>query len=402
MDVLTLNFDFNKYFSEINFKFSKPQTKHLSTFIEGTITSEGKKTLTDLSKNSMFPKNRSSFNKFLIYSPWDEKELNKARKENSLNAMKKANKNQSPYFFIIDDTISLKNISTKKMEGLSRNFSHVSGKSEWSHCIVSLHGHSNGLSLPLEFKQYFSKENCKKQKDREFKTKIELALDTLKDIDLQKTKDSYVLVDSWYSSQGFINESQRSGFQVIGALKSNRIFYPNGIKDKLNEFSERVNGEIFDVVTVKGIQHHVYRYEGPIKDIENIVVLIIWQEKNGELRKPFYIACTNTALTTKEIIEYYGYRWEIEVAFRYQKQRLGLEDYEMRTLKGIKRFWSLIYLVYNFLELKRYRSKIKENLGSIIDKFKSQKKSDFLSYIYNKIKEGKSKEELLLQLGIPA
>lgn len=74
----------------------------------------------------------------------------------------------------------------------------------------------------------------------------------------------------------------------------------------------------------------------------------------------------------------------------------------MRTLKGIKRFWSLIYLVYNFLELKRYRVKIKENLGSIIDKFKSQKKSDFLSYIYNKIKEGNSKEELLLQLGIPA
>ena len=73
-----------------------------------------------------------------------------------------------------------------------------------------------------------------------------------------------------------------------------------------------------------------------------------------------------------------------------------------RLVKGIKRFWSLIYLVYNFLELKRYRSKIKENLGSIIDKFKSQKKSDFLSYIYNKIKEGKSKEELLLQLGIPA
>lgn len=43
MDILTLNFDFNKYFSEIDFKFSKPQTKHLSTFIEGTITSEGKK-----------------------------------------------------------------------------------------------------------------------------------------------------------------------------------------------------------------------------------------------------------------------------------------------------------------------------------------------------------------------
>lgn len=402
MNILALNFEFSNYFSQIDFNFSKPQANHLSTFVEGIITSEGKKTITDISKNSMFPRNRSSFNKFLIYSPWDEKELNKARKINSLSAMKDVNKNKKPYFFSIDDTISLKKISTKKIEGLSRNFSHVSGKGEWSHCIVSLHGHSNGLSLPLEFKPYLSEMYCEKQKNIKFKTKIDLGLDTLKDIDLQHTQDSYVLVDSWYSSQGFINGAQKLGFQVIGALKSNRIFYPNGMKDKLNEFSKKNDGEIFGVVTVKGIKHHVYRYEGPIKGIENIVVLIIWQEKHGELIKPFYLACTNTDLTSKKIIEYYGYRWEIEVAFRYKKQRLGLEDYEMRSLKGIERFWSLIYLVYDFLELQRYQSKIKENLGSIIDKFKLRKKLDFLSYFYDKIKEGESKEELLLKLGIPA
>lgn len=74
----------------------------------------------------------------------------------------------------------------------------------------------------------------------------------------------------------------------------------------------------------------------------------------------------------------------------------------MRSLKGIERFWSLIYLVYDFLELQRYQSKIKENLGSIIDKFKLRKKLDFLSYFYDKIKEGESKEEFLLKLGIPA
>lgn len=60
----------------------------------------------------------------------------------------------------------------KYFSEINFNFSRVSGKSEWSHCIVSLHGHSNGLSLPLEFKQYLSKVNCKKQKDKEFKTKI--------------------------------------------------------------------------------------------------------------------------------------------------------------------------------------------------------------------------------------
>lgn len=184
MNILALNSDFSNYFSQINFKFSIPQAKHLSTFVEGLITSEGKKTLSDICRNTMFPRERSSFNKFLIYSSWNKEELNKARKINSLNAMKEANKNQAPYFFSIDDTILSKNTSSKKIEGLKFNYSHVTSKSEWSHCLVSLHGHSNGLSLPLEFKPYLSKEYCDKQNDRVFKSKVELAIDTFKNIEL--------------------------------------------------------------------------------------------------------------------------------------------------------------------------------------------------------------------------
>ena len=80
-------------------------------------------------------------------------------------------------FFSIDDTILSKNSSSKKIDGLSFNYSRVSGKSEWSHCLVALHGHSNGLSLPLDFKPYLSKEYFDQQKERVFKNKLELALD---------------------------------------------------------------------------------------------------------------------------------------------------------------------------------------------------------------------------------
>ncbi|OQY41394.1 MAG: hypothetical protein B6227_05135 [Fusobacteriia bacterium 4572_74] len=133
MNILSLYSNFNKYFSQINFKFSLPQRKHLSTFAEGLLSSDGKKTLSDICKSTMFPK------------------------------------------------------------------------------------------------------------DRVFKNKLELALDTLEDPKLQREKESYVLVDSWYTSEKFINGSQKLGFQVIGAIKSNRIFYPDGIKNKLNEFSNKLN-----------------------------------------------------------------------------------------------------------------------------------------------------------------
>lgn len=134
----------------------------------------------------MFPKDRSTFNKFLIYSPWDEKELNKIRKIDSLNKMKEAMDDKIPCFFSIHDTILSKNSSSKKIEGLSFNYSHVSGKSEWSHCLIALHGHSNSLSLPLDFKPYLSKEYFVQQKDRVFKNKLELALNTLVGVDLDR------------------------------------------------------------------------------------------------------------------------------------------------------------------------------------------------------------------------
>ncbi|WP_321328514.1 transposase [uncultured Ilyobacter sp.] len=235
MNILTLNSDFFKYFFKLDCKWSLPQRKHLFNFVDGIINSGGKKTLSNIWRNSLNTRDRSSFNKFLLYSPWDEKNLNYARKKTALNEMSMAG-SKNPFFFSIDDTLSSKKTSSKNIEGLKFNYSHVSNKNEWSHCIVSLHGHSNGLSLPLDFKTYLSEESGAEQK-RSFKTKIDLALDTLEGIDIQLERKSYVLTDSWYTSAGFINKTQQLGFQVISGIKSNRIFYPDGIRAKLSEYS---------------------------------------------------------------------------------------------------------------------------------------------------------------------
>lgn len=400
MNILTLNSEFSKFFSTLNCKWSLPQKRHLSSFVDGIINSEGKKNISTICKNSLNSKDRSSFNKFLLYSPWNKNELCSARKRTALDQME-VNKSKQPYFFSIDDTLSTKQRSSKNIQGLKENFSHVSGKSVWSHCIVSLLGHSNGLSLPLEYKTYLAKEDCLNH-GRNFKTKIELALDTLEKIDLQLEKKSYVLADNWYTSAEFINTTQKYGFQVIGSLKSNRIFYPNGIQSKLNEYAKTLTKKELDVVTVKGRTHYVYRYEGPIKDLENVVVLISWIDNFDSEKKPFYLVNTDTSLATKDIIDYYSYRWEIEVSFRYQKERLGLDNYEMRSLKGIERFWELLYLLYNFLELKRFKSKVSKNLGEVIDKFKTKRKQEEIGFIYKKAISGIKLEELLKEFGVPA
>jgi len=125
MNILALNSDFFKYFFTLNCKWSLPQRRHLSTFVDGIINSDGKKNLSNIWRNSFNSKDRSSFNKFLLYSPWDDERLSLQRKKNALNEMVKAGK-KDPFFFSIDDTLSTKQVASKNIQGMKFNYSHVS------------------------------------------------------------------------------------------------------------------------------------------------------------------------------------------------------------------------------------------------------------------------------------
>ena len=72
------------------------------------------------------------------------------------------------------------------------------------------------------------------------------------------------------------------------------------------------------------------------------------------------------------------------------------------AIKGIERFWELLYLLYNFLELKRFKSQIGENLGKLIDRLKVKRKREVISYVYEKALSGAKLEELYEELRVPA
>ncbi len=85
----------------------------------------------------------------------------------------------------------------------------------------------------------------------------------------------------------------------------------------MSEYSKTLKEEDLNVITVKGRTRYVYRYEGAVKGIENIVVLMSWIDKFDSSKSQFYIVSTNVSLSSEKIIEYYSHRWEIEVRFRY-------------------------------------------------------------------------------------
>ena len=100
-------------------------------------------------------------------------------------------------------------------------------------------------------------------------------------------------------------------------------------------------------MTVKGRKYYVYRYEGNLNGIPNAVVLLTFPE--GKLFQADALRaflCTDASLSDAQILSLYVQRWAIEVFFREAKRRLAFDKYQIRSSKGIQRFWLIASLAY--------------------------------------------------------
>ena len=162
---------------------------------------------------------------------------------------------------------------------------------------------------------------------------------------LHPIEDAYFLCDCWYVSEKIINTFVQKGFHTIGALKTNRLLYPSGMKKKLSELAAElsVTHKNFDLVTVKGRNYYVYRYEGNLNGIENAIVLFSYPEKAfGKPKALRAFLCMDVSLSTNEILNNYVCRCPIEVFFRQCKDKLALDSYQIRSAQGIRRYWLIM------------------------------------------------------------
>ena len=65
---------------------------------------------------------------------------------------------------------------------------------------------------------------------------------------------SYFLCDCWYVSEKIINTFARRGFHTIGALKTNRLLYPSGMKKKLRELAAELSVTHREFVTARSLK----------------------------------------------------------------------------------------------------------------------------------------------------
>lgn len=75
--------------------------------------------------------------------------------------------------------------------------------------------------------------------------------------------------------------------------------------------------------------------------------------KNGRTlyRQPAYLICTDPGLALEKLLQYYLWRWEIELNFRDEKTLLGAGEAQVRTPSGVEKVPQLKVAAYAFLLL---------------------------------------------------
>ena len=206
--------------------------------------------IVDFARNS--PNHRTTIAHFLNRGKWDDGKLEGILKSTVIGIIYgEAERTGMPVQCIVDDTISSKTKPSSQadhpIENAYFHYSHLKNQQDYGHQAVSVMLSCNGITLNYAILLY----------DKE-KSKIQMVCDLAEELP-EPPVVSYFLCDSWYPCTKVIQAFIQKGFYTVGALKTNCVIYPCGIRKKLCEFASylRKTDASVRLVTVRGRAYYV-------------------------------------------------------------------------------------------------------------------------------------------------
>jgi hypothetical protein len=250
-----------------------------------------------------------------------------------------------------DDTINKKKEPSSSAKRPIKDggvfFSHMDNKKVWGHNVVAATLSNEDFSLCYRLDLYRKSEAI---------SKTEKVISMLRSLPDAEKLDHYALMDSWYPSEEVLKTAKEKKYYVISGLKKNRTIYKGKQKIQIAEFAQGdLSKKDFKLFPRGKNAYWVYRYQGKMSKAgtEDVIVLITYpQDAFGEEKALRAYLCTNTNLKTETILEYYGSRWLIEVAFKAFKTNFGFDKYQIRSSKGIENFWLILLVAEEYYKIK--------------------------------------------------
>jgi SRSO17 transposase len=327
---------------------------HLWRIVIGIASISGRKSLSKFTKLFGHRRTRQAISHFLTQAEWDAPEL---LLENALTILRKLGwKSGDMVYLAVDDT--QKDKRAKRMDVVSKIFLHAKKVYANGHTILGCAFVYRNHVVPCAVRLWANKGYCtKSQKNNnehepvEFKKLTELAAECIKSIRLPSEGKVIVLFDKFYSCHTVTKACETRGFDYIGAVMSNRNFFPDKRerdKRKLSVYGKNVLDREGRATSINGSKkkHRIAEKVGTMNKLGR--VKLAFSRRVGE--KSWIILVTNNLrLGAKKLVEHYRNRWPIEILFKMSKQHLGLGDYQFLRYTAVARYLHLVMIAHHLL-----------------------------------------------------
>lgn len=151
---------------------------------------------------------------------------------------------------------------------------------------------------------------------------------------------SYVLMDSWFTYAPLIQSILECGLHVIGMVKNdNKRYLAQGRRLTLKELyaiAPHVEGKKQSVL--RAIRTEL---------APGIPVFVVFVRHRTNKNEWLAILSTDLTLSTEEVIEIYGMRWDIEVFFKCTKSLLRLQkEFQGRSYDSLVSHTTIVFSRY--------------------------------------------------------
>jgi hypothetical protein len=398
--------------------FSPAQTRHALNCIEALLVCLSKhKTLTALTRLLRLPHaDEFALADFFRASPWEAEPVRQRVLQCLLQVLARVQQRTGwrLLFLRVDDALCVKDLSTSALEAVSLHYDHnrarrQSGLCSNSSVYVTISLQLGPVQLLLDWRLYLSRKVVKRlNRQREapqrlsytkLVTLVEQMLDEIAPR-LPAGCTVYVLFDSWYDNQHLQKHIRAHAWHWICATRSNRVLSEHPL---CHWWSHLNHQRITRVVVRSATRSHTYatRYIcGRLRRYPDPVIALISKRKRRDSH-PAYFLCSDTRLSVRTILKYYGYRWQAEVDNWFLKERFGLGDYRLHSVEAITRWHTLVFAAYAFIQVQRVQPWLDNPsaqllpLGEVLHAHQREHARRMIAHIADLVRQGISDAELL-------
>jgi hypothetical protein len=407
--------------------FSQRQWKYFVMVLLGLIECEERKTLSGLLRVIGEQVSLAGLSRFLNKWNWSPAEVAQSwllhfrqRMEPLVRSEHRRLKAQQPKrigrpkqtvvtgFLIFDDSVHSKP-KGQKMGGLGYHYSNTEHRVVAGHCLFTGLYVLLGQRCPLEPKMYCQKNICEQEK-RSFQSKVALAVEELETFEPVPDTQTHVLIDSWYHCQQVRRAAQKRGWQLSGALKSNRVIRliaEDGTRTwiKLSAYAAGRTQEDWSEVTWPsaegGQKMYAHLVVTWIRKLGPTLLLITCHDPDEPLKTIRYWSSTVLDLDAQTLVDILAVRWEVETFFEYEKDLLGSDHYQVMTRQAVLRFWTLTTCLLCFLDEQRIQFEDQTlTCGDVRRMVQNDHRQNLLLWLETRFRDGLSVEQIRCQLAL--